>query len=329
MEVVKKAVKEAPADRDSLIDSIVEMRFPEYLYAEEVIEDSLALDRNLTDHEFEQELENIARTKWSDDLGLTASQHEAIREGFKLASELKAMPMHQLKLRYEEEIANEEERRAFFNKPEAMADFTYWARADCWTLEEAVALCLGREPKAVNSSTLEEWRDEAWRRQRSKFVAQFERNLDLARRAQQVGALQEPVPPKSFLDWTDGKGIDYPAALRDDVIAHQDDNSRSDDGSEDTQELATLREEIQKLKAELAEANKKPKPTLYTVIYVLAAERLISKSLRDDDISSIVNFILKKAPHHKLTPDDEPVRDCLREAKEYVARTVARRSPSP
>ena len=56
------------------------------------------------------------------------------------------MPMDQLERRYEEEVAEEHERRAFFNKAEARADFTDWAKADCWTLEEAVALCLGREP---------------------------------------------------------------------------------------------------------------------------------------------------------------------------------------
>ena len=185
MKAVTKVVKRAPADRESLIDSIVQMRFPEYLDAEEAVEERLALDRSLA-----QELENIAQQEWSEGSGLTASQHDALRAARELASELKAMRLHQLKIRYDEEIADRDERRAFFNKAEAKADFTYWAKADCWTLEEAVALCLDREPKAVNTSTLEPWRE------RSKFVAQFERNLDLARRAQHSRSSSRARPPQ-------------------------------------------------------------------------------------------------------------------------------------
>ena len=207
-----KEVKNDRAERESLIDSIIEMHF--------------------------------SQIKWSESVGLTASVNQAVQQALTLAGELKTKPLDELKFLYEQAIANrsqaedgedeqeieDDEDKAFFNEGEAMADFAHWASFDSWTLEEAVALCLGREPKVVNSSTLRPWRE------RSKFVVQFERNLDRARRAQQFGALQEHVCPKSFLNWADRKRIEYPAALREAVIAHQRDNTRSDDGSETTQE---------------------------------------------------------------------------------------------
>lgn len=43
----------------------------------------------------------------------------------------------------------------FYNQPKAMADFGYWCKLPYWTLDEAVALILGRDPHMVNPETLE------------------------------------------------------------------------------------------------------------------------------------------------------------------------------
>lgn len=42
----------------------------------------------------------------------------------------------------------------FFNRPTANADFSYWLMADFWSVEEATALLLGKDPRVVSSKTL-------------------------------------------------------------------------------------------------------------------------------------------------------------------------------
>jgi len=42
----------------------------------------------------------------------------------------------------------------FYNLPGANADFEYWSKADFWTLDEAVALLLGKDPSIVTPAAL-------------------------------------------------------------------------------------------------------------------------------------------------------------------------------
>ena len=56
-----------------------------------------------------------------------------------------------------QENAMREEADRFFNRPHAKADFEHWSRASYWTIDEAVALALGREPKVVNLKTVKEY----------------------------------------------------------------------------------------------------------------------------------------------------------------------------
>jgi len=42
----------------------------------------------------------------------------------------------------------------FYNQPSALADFAYWRKVDFWTIEESVALLLGKDPSVVNSVSL-------------------------------------------------------------------------------------------------------------------------------------------------------------------------------
>lgn len=46
------------------------------------------------------------------------------------------------------------EKSRFYNQPAAQARFEFWCKADFWTVDEAAALLLGRDPEAVNPKTL-------------------------------------------------------------------------------------------------------------------------------------------------------------------------------
>jgi len=51
--------------------------------------------------------------------------------------------------------AKADEARRFYNAPEAQAQFDYWLGMDFWTLDEAVALLLGKNPQVVNAASID------------------------------------------------------------------------------------------------------------------------------------------------------------------------------
>lgn len=55
-----------------------------------------------------------------------------------------------------EKKAAEVEAARFYNQPAARADFAFWCKAEFWTVEEAAALLLGRDPRVVNPNALAE-----------------------------------------------------------------------------------------------------------------------------------------------------------------------------
>jgi hypothetical protein len=88
-----------------------------------------------------------------------------------------------------------EERERFLNQPFARADFNHWSKAAHWTLDEAVALSLGKAPEQVN------WEKVKPLVHISAFAFQYQRRRDLALRAKLWKQLFDPVLPGFFLAW--------------------------------------------------------------------------------------------------------------------------------
>ena len=105
------------------------------------------------------------------------------------------------------EKARQEERGRFFNQPHAGADFEHWSKLAHWTLDEAVALSLGKAPERVNWETVSKYL------QLSTFAVQYSRRRELALRAAQWKQLYDPVLPGIFLAWAKRLEIEVPAAL--------------------------------------------------------------------------------------------------------------------
>lgn len=73
-------------------------------------------------------------------------------------AELQTLPeddLRQLLARTTAEKARQEEARRFYNQRNAMADFAYWLGMDFWSLDEAVALLMARDPRIVNRAVIE------------------------------------------------------------------------------------------------------------------------------------------------------------------------------
>jgi hypothetical protein len=112
----------------------------------------------------------------------------------------------------EAQAAEQEERRRFFNLPSADADFAYWCKAAYWTLDEAVALSLGKDPGIVTPKSITHHRGF------SPFVRSFDRLRALADRAKWKGTLFDPVLPSIFANWAVETDIPLPEDIIERVL---------------------------------------------------------------------------------------------------------------
>lgn len=128
-------------------------------------------------------------------------------------SELQTLPLEQLQSLYEEEsskaladLQRQEEQR-FFNQPHAVADFDHWSKAEHWSLDEAIALAMGKAPEVVSWDKIRSYSSV------SPFVQRYARLRDLADRAKFWKKLFDPVLPTIFLRWAKDNEIEVPPTL--------------------------------------------------------------------------------------------------------------------
>jgi hypothetical protein len=133
-------------------------------------------------------------------------------------SELQVLSFEQIHSLYEDESAKaladlqREEEARFFNQPHAAADFDHWSKAEHWSLDEAIALILGKAPEIVS------WeRIKTLTYSNSPFVKQYARLRDLAERSRVWQKLFDPVFPVIFLEWAADHDIPVPTELSEKV----------------------------------------------------------------------------------------------------------------
>lgn len=136
-------------------------------------------------------------------------------------AELKSKSVDELLALYQQERAKEaqasqakadrEERQRFFNQPTAKADFGHWSKAAHWTLDEAIALSLGKNPQVVT------WDGVKAFAHISPFAQRYAQIRDLAQRAKAWNQLYDPVLPGIFLAWARRSDIEVPQELLEQV----------------------------------------------------------------------------------------------------------------
>lgn len=136
-------------------------------------------------------------------------------------SELKSKSVDELMSLYQQERAREaeelrakvdrEERQRFFNQLSAKADFVHWSKAAHWTLDEAIALSFGKNPKVVTWERVKEFVHI------SPFAQRYEQIRDLALRAKAWEQLYDPVLPSFFLAWARRSEIEVSPELLEEV----------------------------------------------------------------------------------------------------------------
>ncbi|TIL63838.1 hypothetical protein [Mesorhizobium sp.] len=109
--------------------------------------------------------------------------------------------------RYAERLRVEEQQRSFNQPNAALHDFNYWAKISFWTLDEAVAMALERDPRQVS------WKHVQSVATVSAFAAQYASQRELVTRAVTMGQLWESTAPSVFLAWANRTNFVFPDKL--------------------------------------------------------------------------------------------------------------------
>lgn len=123
---------------------------------------STILNHEAPIHHLQQPLAQIAKSMVALGMGSSsfeAGLHSSMNKVNTRRLELEALPDQALEALYGQRLA-EKARKAeasrFYNQAGAVANFKHWLSMDFWTLEEAVALLTGRDPRIVNRASIDE-----------------------------------------------------------------------------------------------------------------------------------------------------------------------------
>lgn len=100
-----------------------------------------------------------------------------------------------------------------FNQPFARSDVTRWAKMPFWTLDETVALSLGRDPKFASWESVKNLVDV------SPFAAEFASQREIVMRAITMRQLREKAPPVRVIAWAEDIQFHMPEDLIETVKA--------------------------------------------------------------------------------------------------------------
>ncbi len=149
--------------------------------------------------------------------GSDASSSDAQKAPKLYRNELEALPPNEIeqlvtreRARQNEVLrkkANNEEQARSFNQPYATANYEHWVKMAYWSIDEAVALSLGRDPNYVS------WKHVQSLTSISPFAAQFSAKREIAIRAKTMGQLWEQTIPSNFLAWAGRMGFECPVEL--------------------------------------------------------------------------------------------------------------------
>jgi hypothetical protein len=170
--------------RDSVIDYLVELNFPTPIMG-------------------------------FDELTVVDEGQRYLAKRARYESELHELSREDLDALFEKEKAKEAakketerlERTRVLGGRSAGADFCHWSRASYWTLDEAIALSLGKEPGEIDPNLL---LDHAHSHQ---FAKDYVRRRDLIVRAKNIKELSDPTRPHKFVDWANRHRIELPQEL--------------------------------------------------------------------------------------------------------------------
>ena len=258
---------------------------------------------------------------------------EIAREVSEYRAFLDKMPFSELEVLHREELEKqhlEDDQARFFHAPSAEADLDYWSKMAHWSLDEAIALSFGKAPERVGLESLANISSTE-----SPFVHEYQRTMELARRAIVWKQLFDPVLPTIFVKWAHENDISLP----DELIAKVE--ARSGKHVDWQQEYETI---LEKHKA-YAETTEQLIDTLRKRIAHFESNRSEPKPLHTKERESLMKLVLgmaiggygfvpaeSRSPtatditndlvSHGISLNADTVRKWLKEAAEHLPRQI-------
>lgn len=115
-----------------------------------------------------------------------------------------------------------EEKRRLFNLPSASADFAYWVKADLWTLDEGIALLLGKDPRQVTKALVDLYGG------KSPFARRFLELRMLAERSMLLNTSKSLHRKVEILKWAVDAQLEVPRGLLEALAARYADDTASE-----------------------------------------------------------------------------------------------------
>lgn len=109
--------------------------------------------------------------------------------------------------------ARQDEANRPYNRPEGNADFEYWAKMSTWTIDEAVALSFGKNPKYASWKYIQSIANV------SQFARDYAAKREIVVRAKEAGQLRDFTYPNVFLAWAKRMRLAVPGELLKEVEA--------------------------------------------------------------------------------------------------------------
>ncbi|MCK1485086.1 hypothetical protein IVB25_20945 [Bradyrhizobium sp. 193] len=132
-------------------------------------------------------------------------------------SQFDAMSSEELDRRYMEHLRVQQERAeqaakrndemAYFSRPEAKANFPVWCALEEWTIDEATALLLGKDPLKVGWSNVSKIEED------SIFKGAYGDLRQRLLRAKEDGRFSDPDKWEKLVKWARETGMDLPPSL--------------------------------------------------------------------------------------------------------------------
>ncbi|WP_162560596.1 hypothetical protein [Methylobacterium durans] len=173
------------------------------------------------------------------------------------------------------------------------ADLGYWSRAACWTIEEAIALSYGYEPRVVN------W--EFLKNSGHPFAELYAQRRSLAMRARHMDQLKEFNEPEAFINWAKRQGMSFDSDLEKSVK-----NGKKSANTAQTQEDDHL--------------NPKTRHSLLKLVLGVAVEKYRYDPERTR--SSVAREIRDSLDRVGISLDEDTIRRRLAEAAEEFGHLI-------
>lgn len=210
------------------------------------------------------------------------------------------------------DAAKQAEHVRFYNHPSADAKAEYWAYRP-WTLKDAVALSMNKEPEVVNARTLA-WLTPVW-----PFAQAYMERGRLFERifSDQLGLHHSP---NGMIETAGKAGVNFPAKLVALVNADVAARREAATSAESDPSLTALQSRIQQLESQVdqlnsqlekeREQNPKSRKTTDALVFALAIKCRYKPDQRNGAATSIRDALLRDG----VSLDDGVIRNRLSEA---------------